>query len=200
MIQTFLPRRYLTIGALSLLLALTGVACDGAGPETPAAAPSIAQSQPSASAPAPSTAASASPKACAAAEKVVALDEEVQQVLRGELQKIFQNLQEASPAERDRLFARFIQGASKVLKERLPELEAAYEDLAAAVPSELGQDVDTLASFTIESIAKFEKIRSLPDLQRLLSELGASGGQGAIEASRRIDAFTQSGCGIRFAD
>ncbi len=81
----------------------------------------------------------------------------------------------------------------------LPEIDAVYRDLEAAVPEDYRDDVALLRSYTRTMLEKFSAAKGMADIMRIASETNVGETMETAAAVLRLDQLTRERCGIVFS-
>jgi len=127
---------------------------------------------------------------CDAAQRIRNLDDESNAVMndamRGALADPNQALQGLSDAVAE-------------LRPLIPELTAAYDDLAAAAPEAIRDDIGLVKDFTLSLMQQLSELDSVEDLAAFEGQLDPNAAMAAGAAALEIDAVTREECGISIA-
>ena len=152
--------------------------------------------------PEPSPSVSSSPKtgdhpACEPAQRVSDLDDKVTTELTEKLSELVASA--GGQGISDEQFEDFAKTVQEVVRESVPDLIAAYEDLAAALSPKLAKHAQTLADFT-DSFTKDLLGLSPEELENIDELFQTPEAFEAVGATLALDKFTQEECGIVLAD
>ena len=127
---------------------------------------------------------------CDAAQRIRDLDDRSSQIMTAATSGAFDDPEQA--VER-------LRSAVAELQPMIPQLTAAYEDLAGAAPEALRDDIGLLRDFTLSVMEQLSALDSPEDLARLEAQLDPNTAMAASAATLEIDAVTQETCGISIA-
>lgn len=85
------------------------------------------------------------------------------------------------------------------LRPLIPELTKAYDDLAAAAPEAIRDDIGLVKSFTLSLMEQLAELDSIEDLTAFEGQLDQNAAMAAGAAALEIDAVTREECGISIA-
>ena len=85
------------------------------------------------------------------------------------------------------------------LRPLIPELTKAYDDLRAAAPEAIHDDIGLVRDFTLSLMEQLSELDSVEDLTAFEAELDQNAAMAAGAAALEIDAVTREECGISIA-
>lgn len=188
---------FLFVAAVAVLLAGCSDSAEVTERSESAPRPGAADTSDGTSSTSPSTTAGADPAPaapddpmCQAAQRIRDLDDESNAVMNDAMRGALDDPSQAVEG---------LSAAVAELRPLIPELTTAYDDLAAAAPEAIRDDIGLVKDFTLSLMAQLAELDSIEDLTAFEGQLDQNAAMAAGAATLEIDALTKEQCGISIA-